>query len=178
MKKYESYEKLAAGTGNLNAACGSDVGKGQTFHALHENQTGSVHVENMTQAQPKVTDPSGKIQDQLNRTFIGCRQRECNEPPHVTVRTPDNRVARIEISNGDVMAGSKGDSDIVEMVQKDLKNNPNKYIKNWNDNNPDMQISLIQEKQNEPSTKDESYKDAEWYKESQQFYASNEEDSR
>ena len=139
------------------------------------NAMSDVTAFNMTQAQPKVADPSGKIQDQLNKTFVGCRQRERNEPPHITIRTADNRVARIEISNGNVMEGASGDSDTVDIVQKDLKENPNKYIKNWNDNNPDMQIPFIQEKQDELPKKDESYKETEWYKDSQSFSATDEE---
>jgi hypothetical protein len=48
-------------------------------------------------------------------------------------------------------------------MRKDI----NKYIQNWNENNPDHAIPL-KEKQNEQPKKDESWKEAAWYKEQYQ----------
>ena len=55
--------------------------------------------------------------------------------------------------------------------------NPNKYIENWNENNPDHAMPL-KEQQHELSTKDESYKETTWWKEQQErerFFEANEE---
>lgn len=75
-----------------------------------------VTLENMTQVQPKVVDPSGKLQNILKDTYIGCRGRERSEPPHVTIRNPDGRESRIEIETGVVMEGSRGNKEIVKLV--------------------------------------------------------------
>ena len=128
---------------------------------------------NMTQVTPRPTDK--KLQSTLDKIFIGCRGRERSEDPHVTIRVNREQVARVRLSDGGVMSNTGVHDDIVEVVQNDVLANPNKYIQNWNENNPNMTIPLVEEKQNELPTKDESYKEAEWYKKSQQIYVPDEE---
>jgi hypothetical protein len=123
-------------------------------------------VENMTRVQPKVMVADGQLQSRLDRTFIGAYQHEY-EAPHITVQMKDRRTARLLLSTGQLMESSSVDKDIIKAVQADMQNNPNKYIANWNENNPEHQIPLTKEKQNELPKKDESYKEASWYKESQ-----------
>jgi len=122
---YNSFNEMATGTG-----------------ALSPDVQSQMSVFNSPQVMPKVVDPSGKLRDKLEDTYIGCRGLERLEVPHVTIRTSDGLIARIEIASGDVMAGSKGDRAVVELVRKDLKENPKKYIDNWNKTNPQMVIPI------------------------------------
>ena len=55
-----------------------------------------------------------------------------------------------------------------------MAENPDKYVENWNENNPTMLIPT-RKRQDELRTKDEAWKEADWYKESQQVYATTEE---
>jgi hypothetical protein len=126
-------------------------------------------VENMTQVEPGVQVADSKVRAKFKGVFVGCRQREY-EAPHVTIRMPDERIARLLISTGQVMdKNTKVDSDIIEAVQADMKRDINKYIANWNENNADHAIPLKQEKQNELPKKDESYKETAWYREQQRI---------
>jgi len=161
MQSYNSFNELAAA--NMTPEC---VGSGMSlFNEI---------IDNMTQVMPKVVVSDKQLQDKLNKIFIGARGKEF-EVPHTTIRTRDKREARLLLSTGELMEMSKVDKDIIEAVKADMKANPDKYIKNWNENNPDHAIPLKQEKQNELQTKDESWKEEAWYKEQQRLHASDEE---
>jgi len=42
-----------------------------------------------------------------------------------------------------LMEPTRVDKDIIKAVQMDMANNPNKYIENWNENNPDHSLPLV-----------------------------------
>ena len=78
-------------------------------------------VFNMTQVTPKVIDPTGKLQDKLAQHWIGCPGLEY-EAPHVTIRSQDNKKARLLFSTGGLMEASEVDADIIKIVQADMMN--------------------------------------------------------
>lgn len=164
----------------------SNVGLGVTFDTLLNAQAGSqlgafnqehiVPVDNMTQVEPKVQVADGRLQSILKDTYIGAYPNEY-EAPHITIRMPDRRDARLLLSTGELMnKDTKVDKDIIKAVQADMRKDPNKYIQNWNVNNPDHAVPLKKEQQNELPKKDESWKEAAWYKEAQAILAAPEED--
>jgi len=154
METYNSFNELAAA--NMK----------DEFPNVHFLAT-----DNMTRVSPKVSVSDGQLQAKLDNTFVGARQREY-EAPHVTVeqRVGDKPKARLLLSTCQLMESTTVDPDIIKAIQMDMRNNPEKYIKNWNENNPHKQLPLPQQK-NEQSKKDEMWKEAAWYKEQQTFTA-------
>ena len=69
------------------------------------------------------------------------------------------------------MESSEVDAEIIKAVQADMRSSPAKYIRTWNENNPDHAVPLPQERQNDQPTNDESYKDTDWYREQQRILA-------
>ena len=153
----------------------SEIGRGVNVWGDQAEQPigQNMSLFNMTQVTPKVTNK--KLQDVLNKIFIGCRGRERSEDPHVTIRVNREQVARVRLSDGHVMSNTGVHDSIVEVVKRDVLENNRKYVENWNENNPSMAIPLVEEQQDELREKEESYKETAWYKEAQQLYAPDEE---
>ena len=151
MKTYNSFGDLAAD--NMTTASG-----------LVSDMT----VFNITQVSPKVAAGNSKLQAYLNKHWIGSKGLEY-ESPHITIEQQfgDRHAARLLLSTCELMESTKVDKEVIKAVQHDMAQNPNKYIGNWNENNPDHAMPLKQEKQNEQPQKDESWKEAQWYKDSQ-----------
>ena len=154
----------------FGGARNSDFQDNDKIHVAGDITAFDAAVANMTQVTPKVVVPDGQLQAKLKQHWIGCRGREY-ETPHITIRAPNEDLARLLLRTQELMEPSKVDKDVIEAVKKDLRNNPNKYIDNWNENNPNHAIPLPQEK-NELSKKDESWKNADWYREQQRISAS------
>ena len=74
------------------------------------------------------------------------------------------------VTDNKILSDTGVDNDIIEAVQADIREDPNRhndYIKEWNKNNFDHTTPL-KDVPNELPTKDESYKEAKWYKDAQQ----------
>jgi hypothetical protein len=132
------------------------------------NTTVDVSVDNMTQVEPKVQVADKQLQDRIRDVFIGAYPKEY-ETPHVTIRQRNKGQARLLLKTGEVMESTKVDKDIIKAVQADMKVDPTKYARNWNENNPEHAIPIKEEKQHELPKKDEAYKEAAWYKEQQRL---------
>ena len=170
MTIYNNFTELAAGT---NSVSPDVLAKLNTQQAAPETVV-DVATNNMTQVKPKVAVDDKQLQDKLKKHWIGCKGLEF-EAPHASIRSPDNLKVRIRLRDGSLMDPPKVDKDVIKAVQSDIVNNPNKYFENWNLNNPDHKVLFEEQKQDEQPKKDESWKDAGWYKEQLQFYAPGEE---
>ena len=148
METYNSFNELAAT--NMQDECPN------VYFAA---------TDNMTQVTPKVSVSDGQLQAKLKKTWIGSKGLEY-EVPHVTVEQQfgDRHIARLLLSTGQLMEKSRVDPDIIKAVQDDMSSNPNKYIKNWNENNSHKKVPLKEDK-NDTYKKDETWKEAAWYKE-------------
>ena len=147
-------------------------------NTVPEHTGSDMTVDNMTQVDPKAIGSDSSTQIKLQRHWIGCKGNEY-EAPHATIRSPDNIKARVRLRDGSLMEPSKVDRDVIKAVQDDILENPNKYIENWNENNPEHKIPVKEKQSDEQQKKkDESWKEAAWYKDSQQISAAYEEGTR
>lgn len=189
MEAFNSFEELkSAKQSEQNVQSSHGVSNIMSVHSsfneLMESQNRDVSDMiqnmslNMTKIEPDIVVSDARLQVKLNNCFIGCRQREGKEAPHITIEQyfddwPDTRLL---LSTGEEMNPSKVDKDIIKAVQADMLKDPDKYIRSWNKNNPDRALPL-RGKQNEQPKKDESWKEEKWYKESQEVLRIYEEDT-